>query len=469
MQRGLMNPPRSCLRLLLLVMSCLAWSLDLSCSLGADLLPAGWQMKSPRDELRPEFLFEARGGRGKSGAFKIFHDGREGLDGWYEKTFEVHGGDFVRFGVWRRTKGVESPRRSALVRIRWQDSTGSMVSAQVPSEQVAELGHVPSAEPEHPVDVLVGDDGWTKVGGSYRVPPRATQAIVELHLQWAPKGRVEWCDVEWSKIEKPEPRPVRLGTVHYKPKGKSPKANCEEYVPFIEEAAKQRADLVVLGETVTSVGLKTTPQDIAEPIPGPTTEFFGDLARKHRLHLVLSLNERDRHLVYNTAVLLGPDGILIGKYRKVCLPHGEVESGVAPGRDYPVFQTVFGKVGMMICYDGFFPEVARELSRRGAEVIAWPVYGCNPVLGQARAAENHVYVVSSTFMQPKDGWMISAVFGPSGKPIAKAETWGSVVVTEVDLGQPYIGPWNLGDFHSMVPRHRPVTVHEGVMEGRANR
>jgi predicted amidohydrolase len=280
---------------------------------------------------------------------------------------------------------------------------------------------------------------------------------------------VEWCDVEWSKIEKPEPRRVRLGTIHYKPKGKSPKANCEEYVPYIEEASRQRADLVVLGETVTSVGVKTTPQDVAEPIPGPTTEFFGDLARKHRLHLVLSLNERDRHLVYNTAVLLGPDGVLMGKYRKVCLPHGEVESGVAPGHDYPVFQTTFGKVGMMICYDGFFPEVARELSRRGAEVIAWPVYGCNPVLGQARAAENHVYVVSSTFMQPKDGWMISAVFGPSGKPIARAETWGSVVVTEVDLGEPYIGPWNLGDFHSMVPRHRPVPIQEGMMEGRANR
>ena len=166
----------------------------------------------------------------------------------------------------------------------------------------------------------------------------------------------------------------------------------------------------MLGETVPSVGVQQKPHETAEAIPGPTTDYFGELARKHNLHIVLSLYERDGHLVYNTAVLLGPDGKLIGKYRKVCLPHSEVESGIAPGNDYPVFDTKFGKVGLMICYDGFFPEVARELTNRGAEVIAWPVWGCNPLLAQARACENHVYLVSSTYMDAKDDWMISAVF-----------------------------------------------------------
>ncbi len=113
----------------------------------------------------------------------------------------------------------------------------------------------------------------------------------------------------------------------------------------------------------------------------------------------------------------------------------------------------------MICYDGFFPEVARELSVRGAEVIAWPVWGCNPLLARARACENHVYIVSSTFMQPKDHWMISAVFDRTGSPIAQADSWGSIALAEVDLNPPYIGPWNLGDFRSMIDRHRPW-VHQ---------
>src|SRR5207247_4137640 len=121
--------------------------------------------------------------------------------------------------------------------------------------------------------------------------------------------------------------------------------------------------------------------------------YFGELARKHALYLVVGLVERDDHLIYNVAVLIGPNGNLIGKYRKVALPRTEIEAGVTPGTEYPVFDTRFGKVGMMVCYDGFFPEPARQLSIRGAEIIAFPVAGCNPILAAARACEAHVCLV----------------------------------------------------------------------------
>lgn len=415
-----------------------------------------WVPKSPRDEIRPTFAIQRNGGPSHLGSLVITHDHREGLDGWFEKAFDVEAGQTYQFHAARKTKHVREARRSALVRILWQDSAGKMVQALVPESQANELGHIPTAEPEHPVDDKTDSDGWTHVHGQYRVPPRAVRAVVELHLQWAPNGQVEWSEVWFEKSAPIAERIVRMASIHYRPTGKSPRENCEEFAPYIAEAAQKKADLVVMGETIPSVNVKLKPHEIAESVPGPTTDYFGTLASKHEVHLALSLYEREGHLVYNTGVLIGPDGKLIGKYRKVCLPHGEVENGVAPGKDFPVFETSIGKIGLMVCYDGFFPEVARELANNGAEIIAWPVWGCNPLLAQARACENHVYIVSSTFMSPKDGWMLSAVFDQTGKPIAKAEDWGNVVVAEADLNQPYIGPWNLGDFHSMVPRHRPV-------------
>src|SRR5581483_1732370 len=142
-------------------------------------------------------------------------------------------------------------------------------------------------------------------------------AIVELHGQWAPGGRIVWSDISLAETSPPVGRKVRLAAVHFKPSGKSPEQNCRDFAPLIESAAQQRADLVVLGETLTYFGVGKSYAECSESIPGPSTEYFGELAKKHNLYIVAGLLERAEHLVYNVAVLIGPDGEIAGKYRKV--------------------------------------------------------------------------------------------------------------------------------------------------------
>jgi predicted amidohydrolase len=347
------------------------------------------------------------------------------------------------------------------VRIDWHDAQGRRVPRDEPSTAGYRKGFAGTAEAEHPQDGPTDAAGWTTVSGVYHAPSQATQAVIELHLQWTTNAKIAYADISLTETTPPPARTARLATIHFQPHGgKSPQGNCELFAPLIADAARQKADLVVLPETLTFYGLGKTYAECSEPVPGPSTEYFGNLAKEHDLYLVAGLIERAEHLIYNVAVLIGPDGKIVGKYRKVTLPRGEVEKGVAPGHEYPVFDTRFGKVGMMICYDGFFPEVALQLSNHGAEVIAWPVWGCNPLLAQARSCENHVYLVSSTYTPADGGWVRSAVYGHSGEMLVAAEKFGTVVVAEVDLNKPT--NWNsLGDFKAELLRHRPIAVGEG--------
>ena len=115
-----------------------------------------------------------------------------------------------------------------------------------------------------------------------------------------------------------------------------------------------------------------------------------------------------------------------------------MEGGSTPGLDYPVFETDFGRVGMMICWDLQFADPSRALALRGAELLLLPIWGGDETLGKGRAIENRVFIASSGYDYP------TYVMDPAGERLSVASQNGAAAVATIDLNRRYVEKW-LGD------------------------
>ncbi len=230
----------------------------------------------------------------------------------------------------------------------------------------------------------------------------------------------------------------------------------------IRKVAAEGAELVVLQELHNGLYFcqdeNVNTFDQAEPIPGPSTEFYGQLAKELQVVIVTSLFERRAPgLYHNTAVVLEKDGTMAGKYRKMHIPDdpGYYEKFYFTPGDlgFQPIQTSVGRLGVLVCWDQWYPEAARLMALAGAELLIYPTaIGYDPndtadeqqrqrlawqTVQRGHAVANGLPVVTVNRVGKEDGvpfWGTSFVAGPQGELLYEAPTDQEVeTVVDVDM------------------------------------
>jgi len=263
------------------------------------------------------------------------------------------------------------------------------------------------------------------------------------------------------------PRIVRAGLIQASVGTEAPqelvplkKYMIDKHVSLIEQAAREGVEVLCLQELFYGpyfpAEQDTRWYSMVERVPdGPTVRLMQELAKKHRMIMIVPVYEEEMPGVYyNTAAVLERDGTYLGKYRKTHIPH--LEPGFwekfyfKPGNSgYPVFATSVGNIGVYICYDRHFPEGARALGLNGAEIVFNPsatVAGLSEYLWEleqpAQAVANGYFVGAINRVGHEQPWDIGEFFGksyfcnPRGQIIAQgARNQDEVVVADLDLDE----------------------------------
>ncbi|XP_034268332.1 omega-amidase NIT2 isoform X2 [Pantherophis guttatus] len=222
---------------------------------------------------------------------------------------------------------------------------------------------------------------------------------------------------------------------------------------LVRTAAGQGAKIVILPECFNCpYGTKYFPE-YAEKIPGDCTQKLSNIAKECGIYLIGgSIPEDDAGKLYNTCTAFGPDGTMLAKYRKIHLFDIDVPGKIrfqesetlSPGDRFSVFDTPYCKIGIGICYDIRFPELAQIYTQKGCKLLVYPgAFNLTTgpahweLLQRGRAVDNQVYVATASPARDETGsyvaWGHSTVVNPWGEVIAKAGTEETIVYAEIDL------------------------------------
>jgi predicted amidohydrolase len=328
--------------------------------------PDGWRVRRPDSALRPVFRLSRHLGEK---VLLVGGDGNQDCVARLSTSFTAQAGSTYRFNVrFRMSDGVD------------------------PNANLLFIFYTP--------DYNNGIFRFTRVAGSFVegenrffVPGDGeVTAEVWILFRYSARGKVWISEISLDECGAVGTRPARVACT-------SGFTSMADWAKVIDAAAEEEADLVLLPEDVAG------PND-AELVDGPSPALMGAKSAKHKMYVAggFMLRDVDADRTYNVCTIFGRDGKLVGMYRKNHLYITEVLIGLTPGVEVPVFETDFGKVGIITCYDSFFTDVIELEALKGAEIVLVPAAGIYRSLMPARAADNGVRIVASTWDDSHGIW-----------------------------------------------------------------
>ncbi len=395
-------------------------------------LPPGWSFQSPRPSLAPACR---AGNRDDRQYLVLSGNGNPDCVGWAAAPVQVEAGKTYLL----RTLFKRSPTLDPLQHLLF------LVVASGATQGIAEFHRL--------------ENDWVEGEGRICLSGQGIlNAEVRILYRLNAEGEAWIESVSLTETTSLPPRWVRIACTQGP--GSLEEYGLKAFAQVLDAAGQAKADLVLLPEYINGEGT-------VESLPGPSSRMMSEKAAQYRMYVAgtIGLHDPASDRVFNAALLFDREGKLAGRYDKVHLYGPEFHwEGITPGEAVTVFQTDFGKVGFMTCFDSWFPDVAELVALKGADLLLFPNLGYDRALVHARALDNLINVVVSSRSGRCGVWdalgrdVLDATPGSEQNPFCKdvlqttAANTGLLIVT-LDLNAPGTLELN-GGTRLPVPRGR---------------
>lgn len=332
-------------------------------------LPEGWEIGTRNPRLHPRFeLADTSTGR----VLQARGNGDPACYGWVQTRAKLTAGGFYRLAVRFRVDGIDDLHRHLVHGVFDTTDDGGAYNAGIDTYT---------------------RDGDDIIGETVFAGPEADREVtVRLYFRFG-RGAVRWSRVSLNACTAPPQRLVKIAVM----KGADP---FTQWPRLLDLAGRAGCDIALLPEMFDG---NHHPMN-AVALDSPPVCMMADKAKQHRMYVAGALYlQRDGRLK-NATPIFDRTGQLLGVHDKVVLFDPECDNGASPGEAFNVFNTDFGVVGVMTCYESWFPATAQLLALKGAELILFPSAGYYEQLLHARAADNGVVIAASSLGGAADVW-----------------------------------------------------------------